>query len=196
MAFKYKRFEMVNYLIEDKGFTLENFYPQIAIANASLRMAVQNGYNGLFTSLLGRGADVNAKDPEGVTFLHVAAQYNREDMARLLLREGADVNATTSNGNTPLHLAVMAKKEDVAKLLLYKGADINAKNNDGLTPLDLKSIMKGETRKFTPKLVQGLKLFYSMKQAGYDYPQPGSSFNDVPTPHNLAQTQGFKLGRA
>jgi ankyrin repeat protein len=90
--------------------------------------------------LLSRGAQVNAKDNDGYTHLHLAAGpwmagHGYKDMAELLLSSGADVNAKDNDGRTPLHLAVAMGDKDVVELLLANNADVNARDNNGKTPL-------------------------------------------------------------
>lgn len=83
------------------------------------------------------GADKNAKNSSGETFLHHAAQQGHEDVVRLLVTEfGADKNVQNSSGETPLHYAVMGNKESIVRLLVAGlGAEVAAKNNHGCTPL-------------------------------------------------------------
>ena len=86
---------------------------------------------------LAAGTDVNAKDDEGYTPLHSAAEYGCKEVVALLIAEGADVNAKGGRfGNTPLHLALNEGHGEIAELLITKGADINAKNDRDETPLD------------------------------------------------------------
>ncbi len=113
-----------------------------AADDSPLFEAVKKGDKAAVEALLAKGADVNAKERDGVgeTPLHYAANttYGRKDIAELLLAKGADVNAKDKNGETPLHETVGDKssaKQDIAALLLAKGADVNAKNNTGWTPL-------------------------------------------------------------
>ncbi|XP_077297190.1 uncharacterized protein LOC143918938 [Arctopsyche grandis] len=51
------------------------------------------------------GIDVNGRDIEGKTPLHLAAECGRVSIVGLLVRNGGDISATDKNGNTPLDLA-------------------------------------------------------------------------------------------
>lgn len=61
--------------------------------------------------------DVNAKNDEGLTPLHIAANRDRAEMIPVLVDKGADINAKSEDGETPLDLA--------------KGVSINALQNLG-----------------------------------------------------------------
>jgi peptidoglycan/LPS O-acetylase OafA/YrhL len=52
--------------------------------------------------LIGRGADVNAADPDGGTALHAAAFLGHEKAVEVLIRSGAKVNAANKRSETPL----------------------------------------------------------------------------------------------
>ena len=91
--------------------------------------------------LLDQGADVNAKDSNGNTPLHLVSRHlaSNPEIAVLLLDRGADVNARNDNGVTPLHWWVgnvrPGRKLAMIELLLDRGAAVNAGSDDGTTPL-------------------------------------------------------------
>lgn len=74
------------------------------------------------------GADVNAKDDNGMTVLMAAAIAGNTDIAELLIKAGADVNANAKNndGLTALMYAVHYEQKDTADLLIRLGANPNA----------------------------------------------------------------------
>lgn len=77
------------------------------------------------------GADVNLKDIDGSTALHVSRS---SAVARTLIEHGADVDARNSRGMSPLH---RARNLGVAEVLIGHGALVNAVDNNGNTPLHL-----------------------------------------------------------
>jgi ankyrin repeat protein len=93
----------------------------------------------VFVKLLEAGANVNVKDDEGETPLHVAAESDSFNTAGLeiLLKAGADVRAKKHNGDTALHLAAKCHKREFVELLLKAGADAKATNAEGLAPRDV-----------------------------------------------------------
>jgi ankyrin repeat protein len=97
----------------------------------------------LAQELLRKGADVNAKDTNGDTPLHRAANgFKCTEMAELLLKYGADVNVFDGKGRTALHIAAMRGDEDLVTLLLDYGADAHRRTREGNTALRL-AVNKG-----------------------------------------------------
>ena len=86
-------------------------------------------------TVLAQGADVNAKDTQGVTPLMYAAWVGSTDAMRALLDRGADPNLTNSSGSTALMMAVTELPK--VQLLVARGAKVNIASTRGRTALML-----------------------------------------------------------
>lgn len=73
--------------------------------------------------LIGRGANIDAKDKAGNTALILAAELGFVDGVQLLLARKANADATNNSGETPLIKAVQARDANSARLLLAAGAN-------------------------------------------------------------------------
>jgi ankyrin repeat protein len=71
----------------------------------------------LIRGLVAKDADVNAKDKQGGTALHWAAEQGQKETAEILLNHKATINARDIYGQTPLWLAIAKRRDDVAELL-------------------------------------------------------------------------------
>ncbi|KAJ1478836.1 ankyrin repeat-containing domain protein [Baffinella frigidus] len=89
--------------------------------------------------LLDQGADINVKDTDGETPLHIAVEAGNDGFVQTLLSMGADVHVTTELGDTALHLATRGGCCEAVQMLLDNCADLRAKNSSGETPEDLAS---------------------------------------------------------
>ncbi len=71
-----------------------------------------------------RGADINAKDPQGRTILMLAASTDNIalDVMKTLIQHGADVNARSGSGDTALSIAQARKSSEIVTLLTNAGA--------------------------------------------------------------------------
>ena len=72
--------------------------------------------------LLEYGADINLKDKDGYTALHLAIKDNQPDMVKLLIENGADVNILTKDNRNPLFIAEKKQNEGIIELLKNAGA--------------------------------------------------------------------------
>ena len=84
-----------------------------------------------------KGADINARDPQGYAPVHTAARNRHPDLIALLADLGADLNAPDGDGMTPLMHAAMRNHVPTVKMLLQRGADIEKPNAQGYPPLAL-----------------------------------------------------------
>ncbi|KAJ5833328.1 Ankyrin repeat-containing protein [Penicillium riverlandense] len=80
------------------------------------------------------GADLNLRNAEGETALHLAVRarkiwhtaYREKEIVQLLLRLGANPDVMDNNGRTPL--ALSAQNPEIFKIMVQHGADINFGN--------------------------------------------------------------------
>jgi len=85
--------------------------------------------------LVGRGADLEAKDTYGRTALHNRASSLFGDVG-VFLELGADVHVQDNNGATPLHHAAGFANLDAVCGLLERGARVDVLDGAGMTPLE------------------------------------------------------------
>ena len=82
------------------------------------------------------GADVDFRNQQGFTPLHVAAQKGHNKVAELLIAKGANINTSGRLiGTTPLDSAALLGHKEMVELLIDSGADINPQIITGETPL-------------------------------------------------------------
>ncbi len=101
--------------------------PLIAAARAADAEAVAR--------LLGQGADVDQRQPDGATALHWAAFRDDQHVAGLLIGAGADLDAANELGATPLWLAAENGSAAMIERLLAAGANANVELPEGETPV-------------------------------------------------------------
>ena len=102
--------------------------------NTGLHLAAGDEDPAVVGLLLEAGADVNARDEEGLTPLFPAAECNPAAFD-LLLAAGANLNVRDNKGNTLLHAAARGEDPAMIKLLLAAGIDINVRNDEGEAPV-------------------------------------------------------------
>ncbi|KAJ5071635.1 ankyrin repeat [Anaeramoeba ignava] len=98
----------------------------------------------IFKYLIEKEADINAKNKENETPLHLICEYQQKkenlfEVIKYLIEKEADINAKNKENETPLHLICEFQNKEnaleVIKYLIGKGADVNAKNDKNETPL-------------------------------------------------------------
>lgn len=86
--------------------------------------------NSTVAFLLNRGAAVDATDADGLTPLHIACLFGREELALTLINASAEIDtrapARLFVGCTPLHFATWRGMATVVTALLDRGADIHS----------------------------------------------------------------------
>ncbi|KAH7253387.1 hypothetical protein B0J15DRAFT_595679 [Fusarium solani] len=99
-----------------------------------LHLAVQLSDSApLIHILTERGGELEGRNNDGQTALHIAAQSQGEcNTLRALLACGSDVSAVDENGETPLSLAIVWGSVESVKLLFEYGADISTVDEEAL----------------------------------------------------------------
>jgi hypothetical protein len=79
--------------------------------------------------------DINMKNAEGKTALHLAAEAGQLEIIKYLLTRRPDLTVTDPDGNTALLLALTKDKSAAALLLIAAGSDVNAHNSSYTYPI-------------------------------------------------------------
>ena len=83
-----------------------------------------------------KSVDINAKDGNLATPLHLATIFGAVKVLQYLVSQGADVNAKDKYDGTPLFWAAFYNKDvEGIKFLVSAGANIHVKDHAGRTPL-------------------------------------------------------------
>ena len=97
-----------------------------AEAGQALLAATEAGDVEQMRALLARRVDIEARNAQGLTPLHVAAAGGDLAVVQLLVQHGADVHAQSYIGSTPLdHAITYGRRHAVVELLQAHGAQGN-----------------------------------------------------------------------
>ncbi|XP_071089868.1 ankyrin-3-like [Haliotis cracherodii] len=116
-----------------------------------LCMSVETGIPSAVESLLNAGYDINCKDSDGNSPLHVAIFSRFYDITKLLLRHGCVLGVYNKAGFTPLHVAVLHRDEHALSIICnYQRIHGNAggpiaPDHYACPAIDLRALFSGET---------------------------------------------------
>lgn len=115
-----------------------------ADGKTALMYAAQGVNTMIVQELIGRMANINAKDFEGKTALMYAIEKQNDRVVNLLLRQGADCLATDNYGNNIAMYAVKHNNRTLLRELVRNPLiDWNQTNNEGISPFAL-ACMNGD----------------------------------------------------
>lgn len=104
---------------------------EVNLIKDALHHVVRNKNVDLLKLLLSKGIDVNSKDSEGNTALHIAAEKCSTQLEEILVSNNADLTSVNNFGHTPLFLAeetFRKGRKKFVKILLRKGRRLSGKN--------------------------------------------------------------------
>ena len=93
--------------------------------------------------VLKHGANVNEKDKDDATPLHLASYYKRLEIVRVLLEHAANTEMENNESNTPLQIVIRGNGDSqgdgvgIARLLLEYGAEAYARDKYHISTSDL-----------------------------------------------------------
>jgi len=140
MLYKYIKDDMVNLF----ALTVEKLSIDVkTYSKGELTMLKQAVINGsekitLYLTNKRRGVDVNMKDGDGQTSLHLAVINRKPEILRILVKiKTAMIDSRDNSDRTALHYAVFENDIESTKILIDHHANTMIKDNNGQTPQDL-----------------------------------------------------------
>ncbi|KAL7637921.1 UNVERIFIED_CONTAM: hypothetical protein RMT77_011534 [Armadillidium vulgare] len=108
--------------------------------NSPLHEAARNGYLDVVKLLLEKGSQIDNKNEDEETALHIAAETGQKEVVEELIKNYRFlINDENEDGDSPLHLASSNGRTEVVQVLLQASADVEARNTLLWTPLDCAS---------------------------------------------------------
>ncbi len=116
----------LNVAIDQKHNNVVKYLEQAQLdLNKELLIAAKGGNLNKVIDLISKGANVNVKDNNDDTPLHLAVGYL--DVVKYLISKGANINAKCKAGKTPLDIAAYQKLSDVVEYLKQTQLDLDKK---------------------------------------------------------------------
>ncbi len=134
-AVKKKDGQKVTDMLEEPGSTIINTR-DITTGQTALHIVTARRDVTWMSFLIGKGANVNARDSHGVTPLVLASNIAFEEGVALLVEKKARVDDPNSAGETPLISAVHRRNTSMMRILLKAGADPDRADNSGRSARD------------------------------------------------------------
>jgi ankyrin repeat protein len=148
LACKNYRFESVIDAMIQRGVNLKHALTSNNGASLIIDYIKRTNNTGLL-NLLTQNINVNHKNKEGSTVLHIACELAFHELVKRLIQIGADVNAMDIQHETPLHKCCSGKyfynsqisnRVEIAKFLIKNGADLSHRNKMGQSYLSFMCI--------------------------------------------------------
>ena len=154
-AVKKKDGTVVNEMLAEPGSTIVNTR-DVTSGQSALHMVTLRRDLTWMTFLISKGANVNARDVQGVTPLVAASNIGFIEGIELLIEKGARVDEGNSAGETPLISAVHRKDIGLLRILLRAGADPDRADNSGRSARDY-ALLDGRSSQLVTEITANAK---------------------------------------
>lgn len=134
-AVKKKKGDEVMEMINEPGSNIVNTR-DISTGETGLHIVTARRDLQWMSFLIGKGANVNARDSRGRTPLVIAANLNFEEGVQLLIDHKAQLDEANAAGETPLISAVHNRRITLMRMLLKAGANPDRRDNSGRSARD------------------------------------------------------------
>lgn len=134
-AVRKKEGDKVTDLLDNGGPNLINTR-DVSSGDTALHVVTQRRDITWMQFLIGKGANVNARNGKGETALVIACNINWVEGVELLVDVGAKVDEPNSTGETPLITSVHNRNVGLMRILLKAGADPDRADNSGRSARD------------------------------------------------------------
>lgn len=139
-----KNLDIIDTINQDKKTPLDKSYDNDAskslhsCLNNIFIAAIKEHKSGKVKKILSHpDFNLQVKDENGDTYLHIAIQAGNEEIINALLENKQLIEITNAHKQTPLHLAIDLKQSETAQLLINLNANIHCQDEHGNTPLHL-----------------------------------------------------------
>ena len=121
---------------EHSGDNVSKNFPR---SGAALALAAKSKYVAIVRLLVDAGADINYKDDQGETALHIAARFGYDQCAQILIAgigsHKADLEIAENTFSwTPLFVACVEGSTSIVEQLITAGANLERLDSSGWTP--------------------------------------------------------------
>lgn len=128
--------------LNEPGSTIVNTR-DVTTGQTALHIVTQRRDLTWMSYLIGKGANVNMRDTQGVTPLQLASNLGFIEGIELLVESKARIDDPNDAGETPLISAVHRRNTAMARILLKAGADPDRKDNSGRSARDYATLDGG-----------------------------------------------------
>ncbi|XP_018334493.1 protein TANC2 isoform X3 [Agrilus planipennis] len=125
--------EIVEYLLDMAEVSIDKI--DALTGETALTISATNGYHGVCSALINRGANVSVRNKKNLSPLLLAVKEGHWAITERLIQNHAVLSHSDSVGRTPLIIAAAEGHVGLIELLLDKGSNIEEQDKEGLTAL-------------------------------------------------------------